>query len=197
MQVLGFIIGYLLAFTIYLIKQILKFPFKILNIDLFQETVEVPQFLNNKKGNVDKLESFKKGDEFEDFIRKNLFQKSNFTMVERTHTYDTNKDDYVESTLKPDFKFRSLKTGNEFYIEAKWRQSLFNNSIKWSYPKQFERYQSYSKDCTVYIVIGLGGTPNNPNNIYMENIDCIDGCLIPQKVLSNINFYSQREKYNI
>lgn len=196
MEGLAYLIGYLIAFIIWLLKSIIKLIFKIFNINIFPETKKAPPLPIRKKV-IDKAEAFQKGEDFENFIRANLFRKEHFTVVERTHNYDINKDDFVESTLKPDFKFRSLKTGKEFSIEAKWRQSLFNNSLKWSYPKQFERYHSYAKDSPLYIVIGFGGSPSNPDKIFLERIDKIDDCIIPHKQLDKLNFYIQREKYKL
>ncbi len=196
MQILGFILGYLFALIIFLIKRILKFILGIFKIRIFQETIQRPQF-DVKRKTVDKTELFKKGEEFENFVRLNLFRKDNFTIVERTHNYDINKDDFVESTLKPDFKFRSLRTNVEFYVEAKWRQTLYNDNLKWSYPKQFERYQEYSKDFPLFIVIGLGGSPSHPDKLFLERIDQITDYIIPREDLDRLNFYSQREKYKI
>ncbi|MEI9946634.1 MAG: hypothetical protein WDN26_20725 [Chitinophagaceae bacterium] len=50
-------------------------------------------------------ESFKIGEKFEDYVREFLFTDSYYDILERTHSYNTNKD-YVESSLKPDFSRR-------------------------------------------------------------------------------------------
>lgn len=196
MQILGFILGYFFALIFYLIKRIIKSIFKIFNINIFRAKIKPPQ-LDIKKRIVDKTELFKKGEEFENFVRVNLFQKDSFKIVERTHNYNINKDDFVESTLKPDFKFRSLKTNMEFYVEAKWRQSLYNDTLKWSYPEQFDRYQSYSKDLPLFIVIGLGGSPSHPDKLFLERIDQMRDHIIAEEDLERLNFYIQREKYKI
>jgi len=60
---------------------------------------------------ISKPESFRKGEEFEDYIRKHLFTKDKFTILQRTHDYATNKNDYIENTKEPDFKFRAIQTG--------------------------------------------------------------------------------------
>ena len=116
---------------------------------------------------VNKPETFVKGDEFEYFVRKHLFPVNKFELVQRTHDYTSNKDDYVESSKEPDFKFRSRKSGFEFFIEAKYRSGFYDGAIQWCKPYQFRRYKEIDKDTLVYIVIGVGRQPGNPQNIFL------------------------------
>lgn len=73
-------------------------------------------------------QSFKMGEQFETYVRKCLFIDNYYEILERTHNYKTNQD-YVQSSLKPDFKFRDRQTKKEFYVEAKFRTGLYNNKI--------------------------------------------------------------------
>jgi hypothetical protein len=68
--------------------------------------------------------SFRKGEEFENFVEHRIFEEDNYKLVSRTHNYAQNKIRYVEDSLKPDFKFRCLKTTFEFYVEAKYRSGF-------------------------------------------------------------------------
>jgi hypothetical protein len=191
MQIIGNIIGFILAFIIYVVQTILSPFLKLLG------------FKNVKKVNPPKLKSipkevnFKKGEEFEQYVRDNLFTKEKYILVERTHNYQTNSTDFVESTLKPDFKFRSKSTNNEFYIEAKWRQNLHNNCLKWSYDAQFERYRNYAKQNLFYVVIGLGGVPSKPDKIFLGRIDEIDDIKIYRDELEQYDFFEQAKRYKL
>jgi hypothetical protein len=78
-------------------------------------------------------ESFKIGEQFEEYVREAIFTNTNYDLVERTHNYKSNSRDYVESSLKPDFKFRDRKTKREFYVEAKFiTHSYPSGQVYWS-----------------------------------------------------------------
>ncbi len=106
-------------------------------------------------------QSFKMGEKFESYVREFLFIDSYYDTLERTHNYQTNKD-YVESSLKPDFKFRDKWTKKEFYVEAKFRTGLFNNKIVWCNEKQLTRYLEYNKEKPVFLILGMGKDPEYP-----------------------------------
>ena len=51
-------------------------------------------------------ESFKIGKAFEDYVRKRLFIDRYYDLIEKTHTYQENRKDFVYYSLNPDYKFR-------------------------------------------------------------------------------------------
>ena len=106
-------------------------------------------------------ESFKIGEKYEDYIRRNLFVENYYDLLERTHNYKTNKD-YVESSLKPDFTFRDRLTRREFYVEAKFRTGLHNNKIVWCNERQLARYLGYNNEKPVFLMLGMGENPKYP-----------------------------------
>ncbi|MBD0289323.1 MAG: hypothetical protein ICV79_28485 [Flavisolibacter sp.] len=106
-------------------------------------------------------QSFKMGEQFENYVRMSLFVDSYYDILERTHNYKTNQD-YVQSSLKPDFTFRDKWTKKEFYVEAKFRTGLYNNKIVWCKDQQLERYQSYNKGKPFFLILGIGGNPKHP-----------------------------------
>ncbi len=106
-------------------------------------------------------ESFKMGQKFEDYVREHLFIDKYYDLLEKTHDYNTNKD-YVQSSMKPDFKFRDRLTKKEFYVEAKFRTGLYNNKIVWCNDKQLLRYSEYNREKPVFIIIGMGDEPKHP-----------------------------------
>jgi len=113
---------------------------------------------------IDEPESFSKGEEFQDFVRSQLFTKDDYDMLERTPNYT--KNDYNESSKKPDFKFRSHKTSKEFFVEAKYRSVLYKGSFEFK-PYQLKRYRIINKETPVYIVIGIGTQPESPEQIFL------------------------------
>jgi len=94
-------------------------------------------------------ESFKIGEDFENYVRDVLFIDRYYVLVERTHNYSTNHKDYVESSLKPDFTFRDRRTNKEFYLEVKVRTTTVNNKITWCNQKQLDRYFEYNRETSV------------------------------------------------
>lgn len=136
-------------------------------------------------------ESFKKGDLFEKFVEDELFKGSEYVLVSRTNNFDQNKTRYAEDTLRPDFKFRCKKSAQEFYVEAKYR-SGFNaeNKIEVISYTQIERFKTLQKEenIPVFIAVGYGGTPDNPNHL----------SLIPLDKLSYLELYPTfLKRYNI
>ena len=115
---------------------------------------------------INKPETFVKGDNFEAYIRDYLFVKDSYNLIQRTHDYTTNKSDFVENTKEPDFKFRCIKTGKEFFVEAKYRSNYYDNSIEWCKPFQLKRYKEIDKKTPVYITIGVGYESDYPKEIF-------------------------------
>lgn len=161
----------------------------------YQSRYSKNSFSKHPQQSSEKRESFEKGEAFENYLRERVFSRHNYTLVEKTHNYQTNQSDFVESTLKPDFKFRDIRTGYEFYVEAKWRHALMNNYLTWSNENQLNRYRSYAAQAPLYIVIGLGGEPSNPKYLYMEKLEKLSNHVLYSDDLKNMNFESQYQKY--
>lgn len=136
-------------------------------------------------------DSFKKGELFEKFVEDELFQATDYVLVHRTNTYDQNEARYAEDTLRPDFKFRCKNTAQEFYVEAKYRTGFnADNKIEVISYTQIERFKviQEKENIPIYIAIGYGGIPNNPDSI----------SLIPLNELSYLELYpSYLKRYSI
>lgn len=115
---------------------------------------------------INKPESYVKGDAFEDYVRAHLFVKDRYDLLKKTHDYTTNKGDFVENTKEPDFKFRSIKTGKEFFVEAKYRSVYHENAIEWCKPFQLTRYKEIDRKTPVYLTLGVGNESNSPSQIF-------------------------------
>jgi hypothetical protein len=113
-------------------------------------------------------EPFMVGLRFEDYV-SDLFSTKYFSLVEKTHSTETNQERYVESSMNPDFVFRYEPSGELFAVECKYRSNLNNEGLlNWSYPEQMKRYQEFShkRRMPVFIVIGLGGVDNDPEEMF-------------------------------
>jgi len=111
-------------------------------------------------------ESYKMGKQFEDYLRCHIFVKKYFVITEKTHDFQANHGDFIESSINPDFKFRD-KMNKSFYLEAKFRSDVHDDKISWCNFGQLKRYQEFDKTFPVFIAIGLGGKPDNPKNLYL------------------------------
>lgn len=36
-------------------------------------------------------------------------------------------------------------------------------SLQWTYQRQFDRYQSFDRICPTFLILGIGGTPTQPD----------------------------------
>jgi len=111
----------------------------------------------------------KEADQFEQFV-VNKFDKRYFTLKEWRSDKGINGR-YAESNKNPDLEFEFHLKGvkKTFAVECKWRQNYYKGGIEWSKKRQVERYNAFAADrkIPVFIVIGVGGTPDNPNEIFV------------------------------
>jgi len=111
-------------------------------------------------------ETFRKGEEFEAYVRHYLFPKEKYTLLQKTHDYAENKDDFVDSTKEPDYKFNT-SSGKTFFLEVKYRANYFKGAIEWCKYYQLKRYQKIDQNTPVYVVIGTGSQPDNPSQLFL------------------------------
>jgi len=114
-----------------------------------------------------KPKSFAKGEEFEKYLRDYIFTKSAYHLEHHSHDYSTNKDDYVENSLDPDFVFVSKKGEKMFFVEAKYRSYFGEDSTEWCKPYQLKRYKEANKDLPVFIALGVEGKPSRPEYLFI------------------------------
>ncbi len=135
-----------------------------------------------------KPDSFLKGEEFEEYVRKYLFPKDKYTLIHRTHDYHTNEKDFVSSSLEPDFGFAIENSNLEFYVEVKYRENFFNGKVEWCSGNQLKRYKQISNQIPTLLALGMGGNSNNPDYVY----------LIPLKDINFTGLFpSFLEKYEV
>lgn len=142
---------------------------------LYSNKVFILSYFNGSNYRSDIPVTHQIGVVFEYFVETEIFPDTHYAMVEKTHDFLQNNYRYVESSLNPDFRFRSRKTNFDFYIEAKFRSSLDSNGmLDWCKNiAQFNRYKYVNQYTPVFIMIGLGGSPHNPDHLYLLPLDKI------------------------
>lgn len=197
MESLGYIVGFIFSLIVFLIKYLLQSIFRIFGIRLFKEVKAAPIVQEQFDKLTEKKDSFKIGEEFEKYVREKVFTKDRYALIERTHNAKTNGEDFVESSLKPDFKFRNKKTRKEFYVEAKFRSKLYMGKLEFCKQKQLERYKSYTKECPVYIIVGFGGESSNPQQLYIEDVNKLEFPAIYEYKLKELDLQSNLPKLKV
>lgn len=120
-----------------------------------------------------KPESYIKGDDFESCVRKYVYPKEEYDLIVKTHDFNENKKDYVEASTYPDFLFRRKSDGEEFWVEAKYRENLYKSQVKWCEKYQLDRYRRFheAEEKTVIVAIGFGGRAKNPKQIFLVPLE--------------------------
>lgn len=138
-------------------------------------------------------ESFKKGQKFEQYAREVIFPKSHYTLLKKTHDYTQNRQDFVEETMEPDYKFRCLETGREFYVEAKFRSGHYNGKVKvCKNTDQLLRYKEYGREALVFLLLGMGEEPVDPEYTYLFPIEAINDFLLSQHFVEEYSIPNNR-----
>jgi hypothetical protein len=110
-----------------------------------------------------------KGDDFEKYVVQK-FSKSYFSVLEWTGDKFVNGT-YAQSNRHPDFtlKFKMKDVDVDFSVECKYRSEYYKNGVEWCSDKQMEFYKSFAeaKKRPVFVVIGLGGKPDSPEELFI------------------------------
>jgi hypothetical protein len=114
-------------------------------------------------------EASSKGNDFEKYVA-DLFNKDYFSIVEWTSDIARKRDQFVEADNNPDLvvRYQDKKRNEKFAVECKFRSDLYQGKLQWSKPDQLKRYRQYAEENSipVFIVIGLGGEPDNPERMF-------------------------------
>jgi hypothetical protein len=144
-----------------------------------------------------------KGEQFEQLI-VSKFDKRYFTLKEWRSDKGINGR-YAESSKNPDleFEFHLKRAKTIFAVECKWRGNYYKGGIEWAKKRQVERYNDFAADrkIPVFVIIGVGGTPNNPNKIFVVPLKALKFAFVTtnylnkfQKKDKNRNFFFDAEK---
>jgi hypothetical protein len=138
----------------------------------------------------DEVCGFDKGREFEDFI-VTLFNKRKFRLLEWRSDKKASNGVLPLSCSFPDLEFDYTrgKSTHRFAVECKWRKQFYSGSINWADQKQIDIYTEYQfqNAISVYVAIGIGGIPKNPEQLYITPLDHIK--MYPQVFRSRLIRY--------
>jgi hypothetical protein len=144
------------------------------------------------------IDSYEKGRLFEEYVIK-LFNDQHFKLkdwrkAERIALYDLPKNH-----CDPDLELLFGRGQYKFAVECKWRNEFKAGIFQWEKKdKSLEIYRKYSRECNipVFIVIGVGGDPSNPEKMYVTPLECIcssanicESDLMPYKRKPTRKFY--------
>ena len=129
--------------------------------------------------------SFQIGEEFESFVEDKMFDKTNYTLLSKTHNYQQNSKRYVENSKEPDFKFEHTSSKQKFQVEAKYRShfDLKGTIVILTIDKLLLYKKNSTKECPIFIILGISGIPTKPKDIYLIPINNIES---PELHLSNL-----------
>lgn len=132
-----------------------------------------------------------KGREFEDFVLElfDLNENSLYSLLEWRSDKSMGEISPVSNTY-PDFviEYKRGKIRKKFSVECKWRASISKTqNIPLFLPEQISRYQEYAREKkqNVVIVLGVGGEPSMPEDLYLIPVDSL------QEVQSNPSLLKQ------
>jgi hypothetical protein len=114
------------------------------------------------------------------------FDKKYFKLKEwRSDKYDDGV--YPEANMYPDleFEFTLRDVKSRFAVECKWRKSYYKNGIEWAKEYQLKNYKKFKteKSIPVFVAIGVGGTPEKPEEVYIVPLTVIENIFISQAEL--------------
>ncbi|MBU4221015.1 MAG: hypothetical protein KKA10_05230 [Euryarchaeota archaeon] len=130
-----------------------------------------------------------KGSRFEKFVMDEIFIDKLFDLVEMTRDFNSNSERFEERSMNPDFRFRDKRTGEEFWIEAKYRAGLFKNEkgqvvCEICKSGQLNRYKEVEKSTgkKVYICLGMGDDPLFPKTVHLIPVNNAYPQLFPSRL---------------
>ena len=148
-----------------------------------------------------------KGREFEDYVVNILDLPNNKKLAFKEWRGDKSLPGaYPESNSAPDFVFEY--DGKPFAVECKWRSHLPKDIEKELLPAgRMASFQQFSIDrhMPVYLLLGIGGLPNDPDRLYFSRLDKeFSSESLPNSVISSKeclkekmeSFFSHIEKPN-
>lgn len=137
------------------------------------------------------------GDEFEKFIVTKFDRK--FFKIKEWRSDKYVNGIYAESNKNPDLDIEFSHNGKSilFSVECKYRTKIYDEIVV-AKPHKIQEYKNYSTQnkVPVFIVLGLGGEPHNPNECYIIPINKLHNETMPYNRLQqyrkhgvNSNFF--------
>jgi hypothetical protein len=118
----------------------------------------------------------KKGDDFENYIVTLFNPKAErFLLKEWRSDKIADNGIYALSSHNPDLEFQYIDgyRSHSFAVECKWRSKFQHREIDWAKPYQIQNYISYQEKnkIPVFIAIGVGGKPSQPEQLFVAPLN--------------------------
>ncbi len=85
---------------------------------------------------------------------------------------------YADTTTQPDIQLALNLRGQSypFAVECKWRSQPKDDFVRFANEGQLERYTAFGRkeNCPVFIVLGIGGKPSDPAELYILPVQELD-----------------------
>ena len=138
---------------------------------------DIPGFSNsNQRGSSISLSNLDKGTAFEKFV-VSRFDDNYFKLIEwRSDKRINNISALMNKLPDLEFYFESNNNIQSFAIECKWREYIHDYCFEFKESQLgiYRHYQEVTKS-PVFIIIGIGNTPNSPNEVYIIPLSEIKG----------------------
>jgi LPXTG-motif cell wall-anchored protein len=139
------------------------------------------------------LTEAEKGKAFENYV-VSRFTQEYFELKEwRSDKY--HEGVYATSSQLPDleYHFKTRSQFAKFAVECKWRAELFKGRVDWAKSYQLSNYRDYERkrNIPVFVVIGIGGTPENPQSVYVIPLRDIRSNVLTEHQLKQYYRYNQ------
>ena len=125
-----------------------------------------------------------KGREFEEFVLELFDIKNGKYRLKEWRGDKTLGEVFPENNSYPDFLIEEIETKRHVAVECKWRQKFNHIGMADLFsPEQLITYQGFSKERTlpVFIILGIGGSPCEPDDVYIVPLEKAASVQIPQK----------------
>jgi hypothetical protein len=156
--------------------------------------------LDEIKGSISEVSpEKKKGDDFENYIVTLFNPKAErFLLKEWRSDKIADNGIYALSSHNPDLEFQYIDGSKSyaFAVECKWRSKFQHKEIDWAKPYQIQNYLSYQEKnkIPVFIAIGVGGKPSQPEQLFVAPLNEI--CMYPKLFESYLKKFNRNPSHN-
>lgn len=148
---------------------------------------------NSRSGNQQTTPvSHLRGEAFEHYLQDKTFSASDFKLVYRTPSYQDTVANYDANALNPDFRFYCTRKRKDFWVEAKFRESLVDGKVEWCRWDQLQRYRRVNSQEPVFVAIGFGGWPARPKRLFIVPLDALQYTGVYLSVLEPFEIHPER-----
>ncbi len=133
--------------------------------------ISVYLYKKNREKNKKKI-NYLKGYDFEKYVIS-LLDEKDWNIENLTRDISEEVGRHVKSDSDPDVTVKNLNTGKILSIECKYRSKFYIDrnkpGILWAKSYQIKQYNNFQQKNghPVYVVIGVGGSPSKPENIFL------------------------------